>query len=225
LLEDKIAEHDADNMIDCMRGHQVGFKAIKTQRANTNRTRSRSEALKYENHLKKYSYESPPSHSYREIEPSYQEELLFPMDEDMQFIETPAQRRAIQEDMSPLNLRWSSSAQRQQSHDMLNQNRATVKAPAQQMVTSHQPTQQHAYSRASPQAQQPPKPRTTPRARIIYVDRGETTFPPRYFREDDEGARYHDNDNDGYHDISGFEDGTQHYNDFRGEYDGGYGDF
>jgi hypothetical protein len=205
LLGDEAAQEEANVMIDRMRGQPDGHGEIVIQRSDANRTRSQSEAPKYENLSEKYGKGSPEFRPYYQMSSSHQDDLLFPMEEDIQYIETPAQRRAIQEDMSPLHLRRPPSTQ--QHH-----------AP-------RTPVQQHSSSRVQAQVQQPAEQRPTPRAQLVYMDYGTTRFPPRYFREDDKGNSEYGDDSDGFHDMSGFEDGSQHYNDFHGEYDGGYGDY
>jgi hypothetical protein len=216
LIGDETAEKEADVMIERMRGHPDGHSEIIIQRANASRTRSKSEVSKYEGRSEEQSYGWRESQPYCQMGSSYQDDLLFPMEEDTQYIETPAQRRAIQEDMSPVYSRIPPSIQQNQSYCTPDQQKAT------------RPSIQQGSSFIAPaQAQQQVQRDLISRAQLVHMDYGATHVPFRYLKEDNERGEYDDDDDDsdGFKDMSGFEDGTQHYNDFRGEYDGGYGEY
>jgi hypothetical protein len=217
-IGDKTAEIEADVMIDRMRGDPDHYNELMLQRTNSNRVRSKSEAPYYENYSEKYnnvpSQQPQPS---RKLESSCQDDLLFPMEEDLH-VETPAQRRAIREDFSPIHsCRQSTSQQHQSSHPPIRSLHSPVRSPCAPSQTSRAPVQE----------QLRPRQRSTPRAQLVYMDHGTTQHVTQCFPEDEEGGDFEDSDSDGFHDLMGFdyEGAPQHYNDYHGEYDGGYGDY
>jgi hypothetical protein len=205
-------------MIDRMRGDPDHFNELMLQRTNSNRKRSKSEAPNYEIYSEKNSY-APSQHAQhsRRLGASCNDDLLFPMEEDMH-VETPAQERAIREDFSPIHSCRHSITQHHQSSC------APVHSPRTPAGITCSPNQ---TSPTKVQEQMLVQQQATPRPQLNDMKDSTARQVPHYLLEDEEGGDFEDDDSDGFHDLMGFdyELVPQHYNDYRGEYDGGYGDY